>query len=85
MRHIMTTTVRPISILFLTRTRRLVAQPALGFNAPFLPRPARSASAQPSSERSGDRPSRSTIDSRSLPRAPGRRLRRPLARFLHSA
>ncbi|MGO9432638.1 hypothetical protein [Rhodoblastus sp.] len=47
----MTTTARPISILFLTRTRRLAAQPALGFNAPFVPRPARSAFAQPSSER----------------------------------
>ena len=81
MRHIMTTTARPISLPFLTRTRRLAAQPALGLNAPFLPRPARSAFAQPSSERSGDRPSRSTIDSRSLPDRQAQRLHRQPARF----
>jgi hypothetical protein len=52
MRHIMTTAARPISVLFVTSNRRSTAQPALGFTAPFLPRPDRSASAQPSSERS---------------------------------
>jgi hypothetical protein len=48
----MMTAARSISILFVTPTRCSMAPPALGFTAPFLPRPARSASAQPPSERS---------------------------------
>jgi hypothetical protein len=48
----MTTAARLISFLFVTPTRRSPAPPALGFTALFLSRSARSASAQPSSNRS---------------------------------
>jgi hypothetical protein len=48
----MTTTARPISILFVTPIRRSMARPALGFDAPPLPLQAGSPFDQPSPERS---------------------------------